>query len=143
MSTEFLNTENCQLQQFLDFENEKYKSKDAIDDTVSDLPGNILIKVQLVNMGINVATIPYEWQNLKSKLCLWVNRNKNLFPPKSWYEIGEKVNNLGFNNLFHLVDFLLCHSMRSAEAERAFSSMKNIKTDKRTKLNNKLLTMQL
>lgn len=94
-------------------------------------------------MGINVAPIPYEWQNLKSKSCPWVNRNKNLFPHKSWYEIGEKVNNLGFNNLFHLVDFLLCHSMSSAEAERAFSGMKNIKTDKRTKLNNKLLTMQL
>ena len=33
--------------------------------------------------------------------------------------------------------------MSSAETERVFSSMKNIKTDKRTKLNNKLLTVQL
>ena len=56
---------------------------------------------------------------------------------------GIKVDNLGFNNLFHLVGFLLCRSMSSAETERAFNSMKNIKTDKRTKLNNKLLTLQL
>ena len=50
LSTEFLNTENCQLKQFFDFKNGKYKSKDAIDDIVSDLSDNNLIKVQLVKM---------------------------------------------------------------------------------------------
>ena len=68
-------------------------------------------------MEIDVPAIPYEWQNLKSKLCLLVNHNKNLFPPKSGDEIVKKVDNLGFNNLFHIVDFLLCHSMSSAEVE--------------------------
>ena len=64
LSTEFLNTENWQLEQFFDFENGKYKSKDAIDDIISDLSDNNLIKVKLIKMGINVAAIPYKWQNL-------------------------------------------------------------------------------
>lgn len=117
LSTELLNTDNWQLKQFFDFENRKYRSKDVIDDIVSDLSDNNLIKVQFAKMEIDVPAIPYEWQNLKSKLCLWVNHNKNLFPPKSGDEIVKKVDNLGFNNLFHIVDFLLCHSMSSAEVE--------------------------
>ena len=128
LSTEFLNTKNWQPK-FFHFENEKYKGEEAIGDIASDLSYNNLIKSQLVKMGIDVVAILYEWQNLKSKLCLWVNCNSC----KSWDKVDKKVENLGLNNLFHLVDFLLCHSMSSAEVEAAFSSMKNM-TDKRTKL---------
>ena len=60
LSTEFLNTENWQLQQFFDFENGNYKSKDATDDIFSDLFDNNLIKVQFVKMAVDVAAIPYE-----------------------------------------------------------------------------------
>ena len=83
MSTEFLNTKNWQLKQFFHFENEKYKIKEAIGDIASDLSYNNPIKSQLVKMGIDVVAILYEWQNLRSKLCLWVNCNKSLYSSKS------------------------------------------------------------
>lgn len=76
LSTKFLNTKNRWLKQLVTTgDNRKYKSKDVIDGIISDLSGNNLIKVQLVKIEIDVATIPYS-QSSKSKLCLWVNPTK-------------------------------------------------------------------
>ena len=67
-----------------------------------------------------------------------------MFPPDSWAQIADWVTVQGnFENLFALVDFFLCHSLSSADAERGFSSMKQLKTSKRTRLENSLLTLQL
>ena len=53
--------------------------------------------------------------------------NKKGFPPADWATIGEKVP--GHENLFGLIDYFLCQSVSSAEAERGFSVVKYIEGD--------------
>ena len=127
---------------FVDVEGEHNTSTAVFDDSVELLISNDDISVQLEHQGVDTAAILSEWTNLKNKMRNWNEKTKK-FPPESWKQIGEHVKVENYSNLFTLIDYLLCHSLSSADAERGFSALKQVKSSKRAKVSNALLTVQL
>ena len=117
---------------------------DKLDSELVALLGDASIRKQLECQNVDVNAIPSEWQSLKEKMSTWNKRATRKFPPESWEQVAEwVVVEVHFENLFALIDFFLCHSVSSADAERGFSAMKELKTSKRTRLENSLLILQL
>ena len=100
------------------------------------------IEQQLTKQGIAVEEILVEWKALKRKLPTldidWEHPEK-----MSWRDIIKQVLANDFINLVCLVDFLGTFSLSSAEAERGFSQLKVVKTDKRSRLGQSQLEDQL
>lgn len=115
----------------------------VFEDELQALIDNVAIRKQIECQGVDVGAVVMEWVNLKKTMLTWNNRMTKCIPLESWAQIGVWVKCENFANLFSLVDFFLCHNLSSADAERGFSVMKEIKTSKRSKIENVLLTLQL
>ena len=114
-----------------------------LDDSIIAITTTDSVCQQLAAQGVMVEDIEGEWQSLKKVVSRWVDRASRKFPPESWEQIGSWVNKLNYSNLFALIDYILCHGVSSADVERGFSSLKNLKTFKRVNIGNQLLTVQL
>ena len=128
--------------EFFKTEANKTTTTSVFDDEISALVTNPSITSQLEHQDVDVGGIISDWQNLKKAMNKWGKVTKP-FPPQSWQQIGERIDVANFSNLFSLVDFLLCHSLSSADAERGFSALKQVKTARRSVLGNDLLSIQL
>ena len=138
---EIINTSDWNSEKFFVTTNGKKAVTDIFEDSLSLLLEIGNVKNSLESMEVDIGNIIPEWKFLKSKMATW-GPNK-AFPPSDWSDIAGNVKLDNYSNLLSLVDFLLSHSLSSADAERAFSAMKQIKTSKRTQMGNKLLTLQL
>jgi hypothetical protein len=142
-AVDFLNTAEWTYSNFFTTENNEIKHKNIFDNNIKALIDNEMLRQQLENKNVDIGNIISEWISLKNIMKTWKIASSKSFPPLSWAEISINVKPDRFNNLFSLIDFLLCHSLSSADAERGFSAMKNIKTKHRSRIGNKLLTIQL
>lgn len=115
---------------------------DWMEVEISNFNEYIFIKEQLVKQGIAVAEILVEWRALKRKLPTldidW-EHPENI----SWKDVISQMSADRFINLIALVDFLGTFCLSSAEAERGFSQLKVVKTDKRSRLQQSPLEDQL
>ena len=115
-----------------------YKALNVFNENVNCLVNTAMIRVQLEYAMFDVDAIPTEWQSLKTIMSRWP---KHKFPPESWKYIGEETD--ACVNLFGLIDYFLCLTVTSADAERGFSVMKELKTNKRAVLKNTHLQNQM
>ena len=115
----------------------------TMDAQIQALSIDPVVSPQLAQQSVDTNLIISEWQSLKNEMRHWHTRSGKDFPPTSWEAISNAVNLTSYGNLFALVDFLYCHGMSSADAERGFSALKLLKTAKRSTLGNTLLTTQL
>ena len=79
--------------------------------------------------GVAVNSVEFEWTLLKNNLYSEPEEVKNL----TWPEINRRWKS-HYGNILAVVDLLLCLPSSSAECERGFSLIKNIKTDIRNSL---------
>jgi hypothetical protein len=95
-----------------------------------------------VKQIIAVEEILVEWRALKRKLPTldidWEHPEKI-----SWEDVISQMSADHFINLIGLVDFLGTFCLSSAEAERGFSQLKVVKTNKRSRLQQSPLEDQL
>ena len=119
-----------------------WKVSDWMDVEIGNLIEYIFIEQQLVKQGIAVEEILAEWRALKRKLPTfdidWEHPEKI-----SWEDVISQMSADHFINLIGLVDFLGTFCLSSAEAERGFSQLKVVKTDKRSHLQQSPLEDQL
>ena len=118
----------------------KFTPTDALNANFNSLVESPTIKKQLEHCGVDVDNIPMEWHSMKSIMSRW---SVTSFPPSSLVEIGKLILDDTHSNLFILIDYLLCHGVSSAEAERGFSIMKEIKGSKRAIFKNRYLCNQM
>ena len=83
----------------------------------------------LLRAGVAVESVELEWTLLKNDVYSEPEEGKNL----TWPEINRRWKSR-YGNVLAVVDLLLCLPSSSAECERGFSLMKNIKTDIRNSL---------
>jgi hypothetical protein len=119
-----------------------WKVSDWMDVEIGNLNEYIFIKQQFVKQGIAVEEILVQWTALKRKLPTldidW-EHPENI----SWEDVISQMSADHFINLIGLVDFLGTFCLSSAEAERGFSQLKVVKTDKRSRLQQSPLEDQL
>jgi hypothetical protein len=119
-----------------------WKVSDWMDVEIGNLNEYIFIEQQLVKQGIAVEEILAEWRALKRKLPTfdidWEHPEKI-----SWEDVISQMSADHFINLIGPVDFLGTFCLSSAEAERGFSQLKVVKTDKRSHLQQSPLEDQL
>jgi hypothetical protein len=118
----------------------KQRATDIYNKNIDALTSSLSIKKQLEHCKIDTVVIQAEWQSLKSMMSRW---EKTDFPPKNWESISDHLDENSHTNLFGLIDYLLCYGVSSADAERGFSIMKEIKTSKRALLANTHLCNQM
>ena len=138
-----LNTVEWTESDFFTAENNKKLHKNMLDNNIKALIDDDVLRQQLEYKRVDVGNILSEWIILKKIMATWTSASSKSFPPLSWSQIATNIKPDRFANLFSLIDFLLCHSLSSADAEKGFSAMKNVKSIQRTRVSNKLLTMQL
>ena len=119
----------------------KWKATEWMATELSKLKEQPFVNEQFVKQGIEVEEILVEWRALKRKLPsldLDWEHPENL----SWENVISLVSADDFFNFISLIDFLGTF-ISSAEAERGFSLLKVIKTDKRSQLQQRPLQDQL
>ncbi|XP_053372900.1 uncharacterized protein LOC123560712 [Mercenaria mercenaria] len=92
----------------------------------------------LTAAGVDVGVIASEWLKLKTHMLLRYQNPQET----NWEDVNSKLGQV-CPNILQLVDLVLTIPTSSADAERGFSQLKNIKTDRRTRLQDVTLCDQM